>query len=430
MNSRSNLGSLLGALSAAGLLVWAPPVLMAQDAEDMCVACHGALDAATLSEPVEAFANDVHAAAGFGCVDCHGGDASIAGPGGMDPALGFLGTPGGRDVIAVCGRCHSDAEFMHQFNPSLRVDQVAEYWTSRHGQLLSSTNDSSVATCSDCHHAHGILGASSPASPVHPTNVAATCGGCHADAERMAPYGIPTDQVVKYSRSVHHVALVEQGDLSAPTCNDCHGNHGAAPPGISWVGNVCGQCHAVMDDRYEESRHAVTFAALGMPGCATCHGNHEIVQPGDEWLGLGEGSICGRCHGEEDPGGAAALSMRAAIDSLAVRIDSARSVLHEAEQAGMEVSAAQADLSDAHSALIKSRTALHAFSVDAVQEAVEPGQEVAEASLSRGLAALQDLRVRRLGLAASVAVILFLVFGLWLKIRELESRTGDSPDRA
>jgi hypothetical protein len=122
--------------------------------------------------------------------------------------------------------------------------------------------------------------------------------------------------------------------------------------------------------------------------------------------------------------------MREAIDSLALRIDSARVVLEEAEQAGMEVSAAQADLSDAHSALVKSRTAMHSFSVEAVLEAVEPGQEVAEASLTRGLAALRDVQIRRLGLAASVAVILLLVLGLWLKIRDLESRAGDMPDRA
>jgi bacterioferritin-associated ferredoxin len=426
MMSRSTLSALL----SAGLVLCAVTTLKAQQSEDMCVACHGALDDDLLSGPVVALRNDVHASAGFGCTDCHGGDATIAGPGGMDPALGFIGVPRGAEIIAVCGRCHSDAEFMHQFNPALRVDQVTEYWTSRHGQRLSASGDTAVATCSDCHHAHGILGTTSPASPVHPTRVATTCGHCHADAERMAPYGIPVDQESKYERSVHHAALTEKGDLSAPTCNDCHGNHGAAPPGVSWVGNVCGQCHAVMDDRYEESRHATTFAALGMPGCATCHGNHEILAARDEWLGLGEGSICGRCHREEDAGGQTALAMREAIDSLALRIDSARVVLEEAEQAGMEVSAAQADLSDAHSALVKSRTAMHSFSVEAVLEAVEPGQEVAEASLTRGLAALRDVQIRRLGLAASVAVILLLVLGLWLKIRDLESRAGDMPDRA
>src|SRR6266540_7241295 len=33
----------------------------------------------------------------------------------------------------ICGRCHSDAQFMKRYNPALRVDQVAEYATSVHG---------------------------------------------------------------------------------------------------------------------------------------------------------------------------------------------------------------------------------------------------------------------------------------------------------
>lgn len=415
-------------VAASGLALGMPPVSRAQDSPDMCIECHGALDSGPLSAPVADFESDNHARAGFGCADCHGGDPTIAGPGGMDPAVGFIGVPGGRDVIAVCGRCHSDAEFMHQYNPSLRVDQVTEYWSSRHGQRLASAGDTAVAVCSDCHRPHGLRPATDPNSTVFPANVATTCGACHSDPERMAPYGIAVDQVEKYGRSVHHAAMVDGGDMSAPTCNDCHGNHGAAPPGLSWVGNVCGQCHAVMAERYEESRHSKTFASLGMPGCSVCHGNHEIVEPYDAMLGLGEGAICARCHAEGDPGGAAAVAMRSDIDSLATRIDSAAAVLHEAEQAGMEVSGPQADLADANSALVMARAAVHSFAPDAVAETVDPGLEIAAASLDRGHQALADLRIRRLGLVASVALIALLAFGLYLKIRQLESRRDAAPD--
>ena len=61
----------------------------------------------------------------------------------------------------------------------------------------------------------------------------------------MASHGIPMDQLALYKKSVHWHTLAEVGDISAPTCNDCHGNHGAVPPGVDSVGNVCGQCHAV-----------------------------------------------------------------------------------------------------------------------------------------------------------------------------------------
>jgi len=418
------------AVVTVGLILCAAPDVLAQDSPDMCIECHGALSSEPLSGPVEQFEADLHAAAGFGCVDCHGGDASIAGPGGMDPALGFLGSPTGEEVVVVCGRCHSDAEFMRQFNPSLRIDQVTEYWTSRHGQRLAATGDTAVATCSDCHSPHKIRPASDPRSTVYPPNVASTCGRCHDDSARMAAFDIPVDQNDKYARSVHHDALVEGGDISAPTCNDCHGNHGAAPPGLSWVGNVCGQCHAVMAEQYEESRHAQTFAALGMPGCATCHSNHEVLEAGDSLLGLGDGAVCTTCHSDSDPGGGAAMAMRAGIDSLVAEIEAAATVLHEAEQAGMEVSAAQADLTDSRSALIMGRAVVHSFSPDAVTEALAPGREIAGTSLESGQSALQDLRIRRMGLIASVAVILILILALVLKIRQIESGPADSPGRA
>jgi hypothetical protein len=122
--------------------------------------------------------------------------------------------------------------------------------------------------------------------------------------------------------------------------------------------------------------------------------------------------------------------MRAGIDSLVSEIEAAAIVLHEAEQAGMEVSAAQSDLTDSRSSLIMGRAAMHSFSPDAVTEALAPGREIARTSLEEGQSALQDLRVRRMGLIASVAVILILILALVLKVRQIESGPADSPGRA
>ena len=192
----------------------------------------------------------------------------------MDEAKGYIGRPSPEQVPDVCGRCHSNAEFMRQYNPALRVDQVAEYVTSVHGQRLLGASDPAVATCASCHGAHGIRPASDPRSTVHPLKVAETCEGCHSDPEHMEPYGLPTDQGAEYRRSIHWETRTEGGDTSAPTCNDCHGNHGAAPPGVSWVGNVCGQCHVVMADYFADSQHSETFTAMGVPGCALWHRKH------------------------------------------------------------------------------------------------------------------------------------------------------------
>jgi hypothetical protein len=138
---------------------------------------------------------------------------------------------------------------MKRFKPDARVDQVQEYWTSQHGLALLR-GDRDVATCVGCHGVHGILAADDPESWVYPTRVADTCGSCHSDAAKMSdrvlPNGqaLPIDQYAKWRRSVHSVAMYEQEDLSAPTCNDCHGNHGATPPGLEGA-DLCSHVHRV-----------------------------------------------------------------------------------------------------------------------------------------------------------------------------------------
>ena len=408
-------------LFALGLSV-APAAAVAQPAVDTCAACHLELGDDRLGQPVKLFAADVHRAKGFGCVACHGGDPAATGMEAMDPAKGYIGTPNRRQVVQVCGRCHSDASFMKRYNPGLRVDQVAEYRTSVHGRRLRELDDPKVATCTSCHPAHQIRPPSDPASSVHPLRVAETCARCHGDAKYMAGYKIPTDQHQKYTTSVHARAMTVKGDLSAPTCNDCHGNHGAAPPGVSWVGNVCGQCHSVIAELFARSAHARAFTQMGVPGCATCHGNHEIQPAGLDMIGLGEKAVCAGCHGSGDAGGQAATQMRTLLESLERERDKASAILERGEHAGMEVSQARFDLNGASDALIKARAAVHMFQVDPVKKDVEAGLGITAKAYARGVRALDELNFRRRGLAVSRVIVLALIAGIVLKIRQVERR--------
>jgi hypothetical protein len=400
-----------------------PVPVMAQTEETPggnCIACHRLLDDERLSAPTVTFAEDIHAMRGFGCVACHGGDETAPGLGGMDPAKGFLAKPEFTEIPGFCGRCHSDASFMSRYNPALRVDQEIEYATSVHGRRLEQSGDEGVATCASCHPAHSIRPPTDPLSSVNPLNVAQTCATCHADADHMAPYDIPIDQLEKYQSSVHWQMMVEQQDLSAPTCNDCHGNHGAAPPGVSWVGNVCGQCHSVMADMYSQSVHAELFTMMGMPGCATCHQEHDIHEATDEMLGVGEGAVCSMCHQEGVGGGILAAAMRTMIDSLHGAYEAADSLLSQAEFSGMEVSEALFELQGAQTALVLARAAVHTFNVLAVEEEVVDGLAIAANANTQGEELLDELRFRRLGLAISSVIILVLIGGLVLKIRQLD----------
>jgi hypothetical protein len=412
-------GGIVG-LVALALLAW-PMFLGAQPQAESCVACHLETGVEELMKPAQDFKQDIHAVKGFGCTSCHGGDPTQAGMEAMDPAMGYIGTPERQQIPKLCGRCHTDARFMKQYNPGLRVDQVAEYYSSVHGQRLREFGDPKVATCADCHRVHSIKPPLDPNSSVNPLQVAETCGACHADAQYMEPYTIPTDQLQKYKQSVHWKAMAVNGDLSAPTCNDCHGNHGAAPPGVSWVGNVCGQCHVVMAEFFAKSVHAKSLVQMGAPGCATCHDNHGILKTSDEMLGLeGDRAVCAACHSALDKGGKAATEMRALLDSLRNEHDRAQEVLLQAEHAGMEVSQAQFELNGAKDNLVKARTVIHTFSIAEVKKVAKAGIAISTKAYTRGLEALDELQFRRRWLAVSVAIILSLIVGLVLKTRQLE----------
>lgn len=385
-----------------------------------CARCHADREEPGLRVPAEQFARSVHGQAGLDCVACHGGDATAT----SAPAAheGFLGKPPRRRVPELCSRCHSSAWYMKRYDPDLRVDQMARYRTSVHGRRLLRLGDTRVAVCSDCHSAHSITPSSEEISSVYPQRLPGTCGGCHANPRYMAPYDILTDQLSDYRKSVHWGMVSREGDLSSPVCNDCHGNHGASPPAVNWVGEVCNQCHSRIAGYFRQSPHDSVFAFLGRPGCATCHGNHEILRSGEAMLGLGQEGVCGGsgCHRRGDDGARAALVMRSALDSLTRSYERADSILHVAEQAGMPVSQAQFELSSYRNSLIRARAASHTANLDSVRVAVEAGLEVTSAGYRQGRRALEELEYRRLGLAVSAAIILVLIGGLTLKIRQVE----------
>ena len=390
--------------------------------KNSCIDCHAKLDDSRLSAPAKLFANDVHHSRGLSCNDCHGGDPNAdTSEAAKDPRKGYLGKPRTVDIPAYCGKCHSDANLMKRFNPSLRVDQEREYYTSVHGQLLKN-GEQKVATCISCHTVHGIRAVNDPLSSVYPLNVADTCAKCHGKADYMSAFKIPSDQVVKFKTSVHAKALYEKQDLSAPTCNDCHGNHGAAPPGIASVANVCGQCHARQADLFQTSPHKAAFDQKGLAECVTCHSNHDIAKPTDQMIGTQGGALCVNCHSNGDEGFAAARHMRSQIDHLIASIDKSNQILNVAERKGMEVSKPKFELKGATDALTHARVLIHSSSTDELDKVVGPGLVVADKGYQAGLDALAELSFRRKGLVISLVFILFLALLVYLKIRQIESR--------
>ena len=429
-SSRYWRSSLRSAAALAVLLVCArtgaaQPAAGAATA-NTCASCHATLADAKFAAPPAAFAQqDIHRESGFTCIDCHGGDRTAADKlKAHDAAKGFKGAPAGQTQIATCARCHSDAEQMRKYAPRQRVDQAAEYATSVHGKQLA-TGDTRVATCASCHGAHGIRRVNDTKSPVYPTNVAATCAACHASVTHMAGYTLPgkkplpTDQLALYQQSVHYAALTRGNDLSAPTCNDCHGNHGAAPPGAGSAVNVCGTCHAVFAQKFSTSVHAQIFDR----GCVECHSNHAVRQPSDAMLGADAQSLCATCHsGADDKGVIAATRMRADIERLKTGLDRSSVSVSALANAGMEMSAQELAIGTARTRLTLARTEMHTFDAAHVTPVVQEGLAALAAVDTAGEAAAAELRFRRRGLAVSLGAILLVVVALGFKIRQLERR--------
>lgn len=405
-------------LLVLALLVLATATARAET-KNQCLDCHSILpDSMGVTE--EKFHQDIHFQKGLTCASCHGGDPTSDDPEkAMSKAAGFKGHIDRRQIPQLCGSCHSDPAFMRTFNPSLRTDQLAQYRTSVHGKRLAA-GDTNVAVCTDCHSVHDLRPPSDPRSKVNPVNIPTTCGRCHADPEHMKAYKIPTNQVADYSKSVHYNAVMVRGDLSAPTCVTCHGNHGATPPGASSVANVCSTCHVFQAQLFDTSPHKAAFGAAGLPGCVTCHSNHKIEHPTDALIGNDNKAVCSECHTGGDAGSAVAGNIRQELEQLDASIKKADLILGDAERSGMEVSQPKLDLAQAKDSLTKARVTLHSLDLRKVQADIKPGMATAAKDYQAGEQALKERDYRRMGLGVSLVAIAFTLLGLRLYLKQLE----------
>ncbi len=388
--------------------------------ESHCFSCHNEWEEGK-DAPSKRWPADIHKDAGLSCTDCHGGDQSLEDMDAVRASKGYRGVPGPKDIPGFCGRCHSDAAYMKKFNPSLPIDQGEKYKTSMHGTRLAA-GDTKVATCVSCHSVHNIAPANTPMSTVYPVNLPKTCAACHADVAYMAGYNIPTDQYDKFAKSVHGVALLQKEDIGAPACNDCHGNHGALPPGVDDISAVCGLCHAKNAMLFGQSPHKKAFQERSLPQCETCHSNHDIIKPIDAMIGTGPQSLCSDCHSKDDgnKGYETAQAVSLMLDSLVQVEQTATEVISRAEQKGMSVTDQVFALKDVHTSLVESRSLIHSFTLEKIKPELDKGIQLGAAVYNQGLDILGEYSFRRTGLGIATIFITIVAALIWLKIRRIE----------
>jgi ElaB/YqjD/DUF883 family membrane-anchored ribosome-binding protein len=414
--------------------------------QNNCILCHSdsanqsaddLFSIASDSRPAAAHMNlkevveDVHFRRGVSCAGCHGGDPTAD----LGHAHVKEWPEKDRDknrawVVQFCARCHSDPAIMHEFNPSLPTDQLAKFKDSPHGRTLLEKHDDRAPSCVSCHGVHGIRAAKDPQSKVYAQRVPETCGACHADPKIMAGFTradgspLPTNQLAEYRDSVHGHALLGRGDLGAPACNTCHGNHAASPPGVAQVSRSCNLCHSANASLFDGSKHKQAFDRHNWPECGQCHGNHAIAKTHDSMLGTGPGQLCGDCHRQYAKDSPECIKTANYFHDTIAGMDQARTsfiaVSEKLAAKGLDVEPINNDLTELGDALKKSRTYVHSFSRNTFQQVAAPGEQAVKRTDELVNKARGEYKYRQIGLAVSIGLIGLLMLATYLKLRQLE----------
>ena len=219
------------------------------------------------------------------------------------------------NLAATCESCHTNVDIIKNHD-LLKEEPIKLYESSVHGRA-THRGLQMAATCSDCHSAnvpngshtaHRILGGGDPESTIYHFNIPSTCGKCHR--------GIAED----YWEGIHG-QLVKRGEVDAPVCTRCHGEHGIlaasdlrSPVSAARLAEAtCSPCHesAVLNDRYGvpsgrlksyvDSYHGLKRKAgnVHVANCASCHGVHRILPHTDARSSINPENLqktCGTCH--------------------------------------------------------------------------------------------------------------------------------------
>jgi hypothetical protein len=384
-----------------------------------CIKCHVDLGG-EYAKPVKLLEQSIHLEKEVACHNCHGGDPkSFDESRAMSKARGFVGRPNFKQIPEFCARCHSNPVMMRPYN--LRTDQLAEYKTSQHGKLLYKKGDMHTAVCTSCHGAHDIKSKDDPLSRVYKTNLPRTCAGCHSNKKLMDLYKIPSDQFDLFRKSVHGVLLMEKSDLRAPGCADCHGIHGAHPPGYAEIANVCSSCHSTIVDLFKQSPHYIEKTKQHIARCIDCHGSHDVSYPTtDLYVGTDE-HHCGSCHSADSKQIRLALVLKKNIDDAIVAVDNAKKAIRKIRNSGKNIDKIEETFESAQGELVKARATAHTLDVDKVDQFTKKSQEKADEVIKSVNQILKELEGRKkqvIFVLVILGLIIILVLIYYLRAKQ------------
>lgn len=366
------------------------------------------------------FQRSVHAQEGFTCVSCHGGNPESEKVQSAHQGE-FSDFNDRKEISKRCASCHSDSTKMKPYG--LPTDQLALYETSIHGKALAK-GDTKVAICTDCHGTHKILPPSDPESLTHPRNIASTCGRCHGDPDIMGAYGLPSNVVSDFESGVHGQAL-EAGNLQVPVCTNCHGTHGAAPPGIGDISIVCGHCHAAERQAFRFSPHNEAMQESGIAECASCHNHHKIQIPERTFWTTG----CQECHEAGSPASKRGEEIGVLLTQADEEIQNADREIKEAIRIPLTVSDYEAGLEEARTYLLRAGPRSHSLDVQDIGDLTRSARSIALEIQSEILGARQVFRGRKIVLIVVLFLIVLTISVIYRFRVALESKPATLPDK-
>jgi hypothetical protein len=380
------------------------------DSTNGCLACHAAQrEAATLG---------VHSQHGIRCVDCHGGNAAVRTLPGAHQGR-FIGSPDKVATAQLCGSCHSDPNRMREYG--LPTGQLSQFRTSRHGQLLFGQHNTAAPTCTDCHGTHIIYPPYDARSRVYPTNIPGTCAHCHSDTKLMAKYKLRTDQLDQFRNSAHGVALFQKQNFAAPTCINCHGAHSALPPKGTEVASVCGQCHALVDQAFEQGPHGVASRNDKLHGCLGCHTNHSTERVAIDKIG----ATCDRCHASDTRLHQMGVDLQRSVSQASDDMRSAQRAVDEMAVAGKQVGYYRFRLQSALTSYEQIAQAQHSLDLERVDALARKVRSISVDLNDAANTTRDDRWEHKLLLVPVWFLSLSAVVLAWLALRALR-RTGDT----
>jgi hypothetical protein len=281
-------------LLAAPATAQAPPAVASRE----CTICHGRPEFKVVRSdgsivPLfidqQQLTDSVHAR--WQCVDCHADATRIPHPAPL--------------ARVNCQRCHFAG---NSAGAPQDVDYDA-YGRSVHGRLRQAGN-TKAPTCRDCHGSHDVRSRTDASSRVSRADLPRTCGRCHVEV------------FAHFERSVHGQALLVKGNLEAPNCASCHGEHNIMRAreqgsGVSAarIPDTCSNCHGSMAfntrfnipidpvKTFEHSFHGIanSLGSLNVAECSSCHTAHDVLPPQDPASSVNPVNIpatCGKagCH--------------------------------------------------------------------------------------------------------------------------------------